>query len=211
VIASYSTNFIFLKTRKTGGTSAEIVLSTWCSGRDICTPITVEDEKLRSAYGGAAMNYSGHKLPCTNHMPASDVREVVPDLWATAFKFAVDRHPYEKVISRAWWNIGRRRGNPDNELKEEIDLAIETKSYVNFPIYTIGGKVAVNELVRYEEMWPRIERLAHSIGRVLPNLPNAKGAYRADRRPAKDVLTLPQRRKIMQDASIEFELLDYEP
>src|SRR5690606_5533488 len=110
MIASFTHDFIFIKTRKTAGTSVEIVLSAWCSGRDICTPISADDEILRRRYGGAPRNFHrnaaaeaiyrwavetqnakiiawtyeriGKGLAFHNHMPAAAVRAALPDLLA---------------------------------------------------------------------------------------------------------------------------------
>jgi hypothetical protein len=214
MIASFAHEFIFVKTRKVGGTSLEIVLSSWCSGRDICTPIPPRDELIRAEYGGAPRNFraTGAKPAFYNHMPATDVHAALPGLWSRAFKFSVDRHPYEKVVSRAWWNVGRRGGSPEQELEAEIDQAIATKSYLNYPLYCEGERVIVDEVWRYEEMWDRLEALAERLGQALPDAPpRAKGGHRRDRRPAREVLSPEQRRRIAEDARIEFELLGYEP
>ena len=213
MIASFSHDFIFVKTRKVGGTSLEIVLSSWCSGRDICTPIPPEDEAIRAGFGGQARNFRGPGggVAFYNHMPASDIRAALPGLWGRAMKFAVDRHPYEKVVSRAWWNIGRRSGSPEAELDAEIEAAIATKSYLNFPLYCDGGQIIVDEVWRYEEMWDRLRALAERLGQPVPETPpRAKGGHRRDRRPAHEVLTADQRRRIAEDAAIEFDLLGYE-
>ena len=213
MIASFTHDFIFVKTRKVGGTSLEIVLSSWCSGRDIVTPITAEDEAIRARFGGAAHNFraTGGGVAFFNHMPAVQIRQALPGLWCQAFKFAVDRHPYEKVVSRAWWNIGRRGGSPETELDAEIEQAIATRSYLNYPLYCAGGQVIVDEVWRHEEMWDRLARLAERLGQAVPTAPpRAKGEYRRDRRPAHEVLTAEQRARIAEDARIEFELLGYE-
>ena len=214
MIASFTHNFIFLKTRKVGGTSLEIVLSSWCRDGDICSPVTKEDEKLRASYGSSARNYRGAdgSVRFYNHMPGTEVREELPELWSSAFKFTVERHPYEKVISRAWWNIGRRGGSPERELDAEIEQAIATRSYINFPIYCDGETVLVDEVWRYEEMWDRLGALASRLRVEEPaDVPRAKGAHRKDRRPARDVLTQAQRRRIYDNARIEFELLGFDP
>lgn len=58
MLASYQHRFIFLRTRKTGGTSLEIALSPLCVGRDICTPIgNLEDEFTRIRHGGSPRNF----------------------------------------------------------------------------------------------------------------------------------------------------------
>jgi hypothetical protein len=213
LIASFTHKFIFLKTRKVGGTSLEIVLSSWCGGRDICTRIPPSDEAIREEYGGRARNFRrpDGSLRFFNHMPGPEVRRRLPKLWSVGFKFTVDRHPYEKVVSRAWWNIGRRGGSPETELAEEIELAIRDKTYLNFPIYTEDGQLLVDELWRYEEMWPRLDALAARLGLPAPaQPPRAKAQHRRDPRPAREVLTEAQRAQIYEDARIEFDLLGFE-
>jgi hypothetical protein len=214
LIASFRHNFIFLKTRKVGGTSLEIVLSTWCGDQDICSPVTPEDEELRRDAGGMARNFLGAdgKPRFYNHMPASEVKTALPELWSKAFKFTVDRHPYEKVVSRAWWNIGRRNGDPEKELDAEIEKAIESRSYLNYPIYMIGGDLAVDELWPYETMWQRLRGFADRLGIPAPTRqPKAKAGHRQDRTPAAQTLTPEQREQIYRDARVEFDLLGYEP
>lgn len=214
MIASFSHDFIFLKTRKSGSTSLEIVLSSWCVGHDICTPFNTQDEKLRRAHGGVPRNFRGPAggFRFYNHMPASEVGAKLPQLWNRAFKFAVDRHPYEKVISGAWWNVGIRGGDPDTELNGEIEQIILDRSYLNHPIYLIDGRLAVDELWRYEDAWERLAGLAHRLGVIWRgDKPLAKAGYRKDRRDAMNLLSESQCEQIYRDARIEFELLGYQP
>lgn len=57
MIISHKHRFIFIKTRKTAGTSIEISLSRYCGKDDVITPITPADEVLRGVFGMAAQNY----------------------------------------------------------------------------------------------------------------------------------------------------------
>ena len=58
MIVSYSQSFIFIKTRKTAGTSLEIALSRFCNHNDIVTPLSSplneqwDEERLRRREGG---------------------------------------------------------------------------------------------------------------------------------------------------------------
>ena len=52
MIVSHAKKFIFVKTRKTSGTSMEVSLSQVCGPDDIITPISFEDELVRLAGHG---------------------------------------------------------------------------------------------------------------------------------------------------------------
>jgi len=57
MILSKINNFLFLKTRKTAGTSIEIFLSRYCDDKDIITPITPIDELTRLKVGRICQNF----------------------------------------------------------------------------------------------------------------------------------------------------------
>ncbi len=241
MIASFENNLIFCKTRKTAGTSVEIVLSAWCAGIDIVTPLNPEDELVRIEYGGLPRNFGGphvlaegyidavHRrdlqeiehyghllrkpLRCSgyyNHMPAVMVRGKLPHLWERAYTFAVERHPYEKVVSRAnWW----RRSRQDHRPIEAIiaDVISDPRLSCKY-IYTDGDNLIVDAVLEYESLWDRIGELAARAGKSLPaKLPSAKGYTRKDTTPAREMLTNDQRRTIRHKCAFEFELMKYEP
>ena len=51
MIVSHRHKFVFMKTRKTAGTSIEIALSEHCGPSDIVSPNDPADEELRSKLG----------------------------------------------------------------------------------------------------------------------------------------------------------------
>ena len=60
MIVSHAKKLIFVKTRKTSGTSMEVSLSQVCGPDDIITPISFEDELVRLDMGGTLpQNYAG--------------------------------------------------------------------------------------------------------------------------------------------------------
>ncbi len=251
MIASFSRSFAFIKTHKTGGTSAELVLGSWCRPGDVCTPLSPEDEPLRAQLGSLAptswapsaslrdQRAAGRSLSTAglsllrnrrlyNHMSAAAVRSLFPSLWESGRTFTVERHPYEKAVSRAYFGLGRRasaadpgagtgvRGGIDPVgpagLHEEIDRVIATGSLSDKALYLIDGVIAVDEVIRYDRLWERLGELGAGWGASLPaRLPQAKARYRTDRRPARDVLTAVQRRAIQEQTRFEFEAFGFEP
>lgn len=236
MIASFSRSFVFIKTRKTAGTSLEIALAPHCAAQDIVTPIAPEDERLRIAHGAvlarnyadpaseaafagavlrgddraaravmAALGPAGHFY---NHMPALLVRAKVPAaFWAGAFKFAVERHPYEKAVSWAWFQLHRGRRPP-------TDLAAVLADAPRFiddtPAYLIDGRLSVDRLLRYERLDTELGEVAARLGLPPLNLPRAKGQIRRDPRPAAEVLTPAQKRAIYDATARTFEIVGYE-
>ena len=102
MIASHRHRFIFLKTRKTAGTSVEIALSKVCGPDDIITEISPEDEALRRAAGGLPpQNFASPPQPrkAYNHMGAKATRDLVgAEAFDSYFTFAIERNPWDAGV-----------------------------------------------------------------------------------------------------------------
>jgi len=57
MIISHKHKFIFIKTRKTAGSSIELFLSSFCGPEDVITPLTLEDEKVREKQNVSPQKY----------------------------------------------------------------------------------------------------------------------------------------------------------
>ena len=182
MIVSHEHRFIFLKTRKTAGTSVEIALSGICGPDDIITPITDTDEELRKANGGRPpQNYTAPPLTTEGraHMPANAVRQVVgADVWERYFKFAIERNPWDAVVSLYYWRI---RDITAPQSFEDFVNSGEVPRWAskNAAIYRLQGKVAVDELCRFESLDSDLKGIWSSLGLPgTPELPRAKGGFR---------------------------------
>jgi hypothetical protein len=195
VIVSHALGAAFVKTRKTAGTSIEIALSTACGPEDIITPITERDEQIRREVGGRGpQNYlapwnemSARKAVAValgrrdrpkrfyNHMPAADaIRVVGRETWDRFFTFTVERNPWDKAVSRYFWERSRRsvpdfstflRGCPPHKLS-------------CFDLYAIDGEIVVDEVVRFEQLTDSLPAVWERLGIRPPVLPRAKGSHR---------------------------------
>ncbi len=181
MIVSHRHRFIFLKTRKTAGTSVEIALSTVCGPDDIVTPIADEDEELRRAIGGVGpQNYQSPPLDreATNHMPARRARQILPrDVWRGYFKFSIERNPWDAVVSLYYWVYKDRDPVPFEEFMRQPRIV--RLAELNARNYRIGGKIVVDRVLRQEslesdlrEVWRRLDLPG------APTLPLAKGGVR---------------------------------
>jgi hypothetical protein len=241
MIVAFSRKFIFVKTRKTAGTSIEIALSRFCDEGDIITPISPVDEAVRRQHGGRPpQNYCGDDAAerrfCAaiesgnlaeiktagrlarrtrnfcNHMPAPAIaHNISAAFWDDAFKFTIDRHPYEKAVSLAHYGFERFvRNNAGVSFDRYLDLVVKRGKYRNFDLYSENGLPVVDEVLKYEELPECFTLLKERIGiDISPILPKTKHLHRTDRRPARDVLSDLQKEMIQLICRQEFERSGY--
>lgn len=181
MIASHSRGFVFLKTRKTAGTSVEIALSKVCGPEDIITEISPEDEELRRQAGGRGpQNFESPPLPrkAYNHMSAKAAREVLgPEAWHDYFTFAIERNPWDAVVSLYYWKYKDRPELPDFD-HYVSEVWIEQLSN-NRRMYRIRGEMALDRVLTYENLDAELQEVWDKLGLPgSPDLPRAKGNAR---------------------------------
>ena len=205
MIVSHRHKFIFLKTRKTAGTSVEVALSRFCGDRDILAPIAREDEEIRRYLGYRGpqnfhipllkykpANWAGLVLErrrpkYRNHMRAARVRSLVGEkVWNSYYKFCFERNPWDKAISLYYWRTKHQKPRPT--LLEFLQ-SVSTSALSNLHIYSIDGEVAVDYVGLYEDLDFELEKLAARLklpGRI--ELPKAKSNYREDKRNYRELM-----------------------
>lgn len=204
MIVCHRHRFIFIKTRKTAGTSIEIALSRYCGPEDVITPISPEDEALRISLGyRCAQNFAyplsrysridllklalrAKKIHAYNHMSAEQVRELVgEETWQAYFKFTVERNPWDKVVSRYYWQYQDPRCRPP---LSEFVLKGRIHKVASFDQYAIDGRIAVDHVIRYEDLRQEMKALTQRLDLPsAPELPFAKAQTRRDRRPYQEL------------------------
>ena len=207
MIISHKHQFIFIKTRKTAGTSIEIALAPYCSEMDVLTPIYAGDTKK---YHYQARNHQGF----INHSSAISVKENVPEnCWSQYFKFTVERNPWDKMVSMYWWL----------KHKESLTLSFDEFCRVSFQTrrgfippsdyqnYTIDDHLVVDYVCRYENLETDFKYVCQQIG--IPDdvvLPRAKSEYRTDPRPYQEYYNKVSRAMVAAHFQKEIELYHYE-
>jgi hypothetical protein len=239
MIISYKHNFVFIKTRKTAGSSLEIALSTHAGEDDVVTPLgyAEEIERYREHPDIIPRNfYSDKKIEqifvdalrrgdrrtmkevlrremknsdgtyVNRHDSAAAALKVTGEpFWKKAYKFSVERHPYEKAVSLAWY---QRKKRPFDDALRDV---LRGRLYRNFTLYTIDGKLAVDFIVRYERLEEDILALEQAIGLpILARMARSNTKQRKDSRSAREILTDEQRAIIQETCRDEFEMFDYE-
>jgi hypothetical protein len=159
MIVSHKYKFIFFKTRKTAGTSIEISLSRYCGDDDIITPISDEDEKIRSDLGRGPQNYninSETNIKYYNHITAQEVINLLgKKTFDEYIKFCFERNPFDRALS--WYFFQKKRNGSSNLLDSESFNSWLNQEYItcskgnhNSHIYKIDNKIAVDYIGRYE-------------------------------------------------------------
>jgi hypothetical protein len=212
MIVCHEHRFIFVKTRKTAGTSIEIALAGLCGPRDVITRISPQDEKTRqelgfrgpqndrismSRYTGqdwVRLLRRGRPARFYNHATALEIQDhVEPTVWNSYFKFCFERNPWDKVVSAYYWDC---KGGYADTLANYVRNGRANK-WSAFDQYSIRGDIAVDEVFRYEDLGGELARLYKRLGAgTPPQLPRAKGNTRSDRRHYSELLGDEERERI---------------
>jgi hypothetical protein len=173
VIASHAHRFVFIKTRKTAGTSLEIALSRHCGPDDIVTKISPEDEQLRAAAGGVGPQNDDTDPSSYAHMGARRVIQVIGrETWDAYFTFAVERNPFDVVASS--YRYSARKPTFTKTFAEFVRTPRRLdRLALNERLYRLGGRVVVDRVYRYEDLPAAIADVSDRLGLAL-DLPHAK-------------------------------------
>ena len=197
MIISHKHRFIFIKTMKTAGTSLEICLAGICGPEDVITPISKGDERARQALGFRGpqndrvpfsrytqrdwlrLALKGTLRRFQNHMSAAEAMPYIdPEHWRDYFKFAVERNPYDKLISA--FHFANRNGERFASLGEFIRSGNAGQPH-GFDLYSVNNEPVVDRVYRFESLPAALaditERLKLPEPLALPEV-KAKGGIR---------------------------------
>ncbi|ATX79655.1 Sulfotransferase family protein [Mariprofundus aestuarium] len=209
MIISHKYKFIFIKTKKTAGTSIEVYLSKLCGPDAIVTPIYPAIE------GHVPRNYKGyfnplpdflhygfgrwlriaeeliHRQRFYHHIPASLVQNRIPDgIWNSYYKFCVERDPFDKTLSHYY--MLKTRSGGKLTLEEYFKRG---RFCLNKPQYTNSrGDVIVDHILRYEDLNAELGCVFSKLGIPYSGRlrESAKGEARKDRRSYEEILSSEQ-------------------
>ena len=203
MILSHEHKFIFLRTKKTAGTSIELALSELCGPDDVITPLTREDEARRAGRRGAQnwrlhswwksprllksawFKFSAKDYGFYNHMKAEEMRaHIDPAVWRSYFKFAFERNPWHRQVSLYYHRYREEDDRPDFA----TFILKDKKAHINnFGVYSIDGTLAVDFLGRFETLEKDLRFALEHVGlSTAEALPDAKTRFRPGSVPYRD-------------------------
>lgn len=204
MIISYRYQFIFVRTRKTASSTIEEVL------RENLGPEDMLVSQKQLVYGQSFEPVERQAAGLAGHMLLQQIKPLVsPQFWESCFKFSCERHPYEKAVSLAHYNYGRK-GPRDTPFQKYLDKIVRVGNYRGFGHYSINGQVAVNDFIRFESLYDDLQRICTALGIAVPaELPRRKTTHRTDRRPAVEILSEEQKDIVYETCREEFDLFGY--
>jgi hypothetical protein len=222
VIISHLHRFIFVKSKKTAGTSVESALAEHCGPRDVLTSLSIDGTDGRVPGSGRAKNddvplrgYTprmifgavkrGRRLRFYNHYRAADIaRAVGPKIWHEYLTFTIERNPYDRSISRYWFD------NPVGGIDMLAYFQSLGSDLSNWGRYSIHDRVAVDRVLRYETLADDLRTLGAEIGiNIMLPASRLKGGFRADHRHYSEILKPVERNLIERVCAREFETFGY--
>jgi len=226
MIISHKYKFIFIKTRKTAGTSIEVYLSQFCGEEDVVTPI------FPYVPPHSPKNYKGFFNPIPelmeknrqgikdimartlkrerfyNHMAAKIIKErISDDIWNQYFKFCVERNPWDKTLSH--YHMVKDRVNKNMTFDDYFQ---RNEFCHNSHIYTdTQGNILADKILKYENLDAELDEVFKKLGVPFEGTlkVKAKGNHRKERKKYQDVYTEEQKEQIADIFKKEIQMHGY--
>lgn len=218
MIVNHEYRYIFLKTRKTAGSSVELALSAFCGPDDLITPMRSEGRSGQN-FSVPFLHRSAREhikaflsMPPTfqEHTSAVDAKRWLgSEIWGNYFKFTIERNPWARYVSQYFWNTRPGGTLEGKDLQSHFKWA-ETWRKSNWDIYAIDDQVVVDKIMRYENLENDLADVTSQLGMPDLNLPRAKSKHRRSNQHYSEVLPDDLVKKIQAHCAREIKLLGYE-
>jgi hypothetical protein len=186
VIVSHAYRFIFLRTEKTGGTSLTEALTQLVAGEgEVATLERPAWARWSPIHHGALKRSFPGVFGLHPHATARQARAVLGRrVFDGYLKFAVERNPWDRQVSLYFhraWKRGDTAPDFDRDMRSVVYRNTEYTRLRNWDVYAIGGRIAVDRVLRYERLDAELAELAATLGLPALALPRARSEYRAER------------------------------
>lgn len=200
MILSHRHRFVFVKTRKTGGTSVELALSAICGPDDVITPVSRPDERMRQGRGpqnfllpirercwywpllrfGRLNGPVPGLVRFSPHMGAGPIRAAIgPELFDAYETVTIERNPWDREVSNYHW-LHRGGGRARPSFTDYVTDRALNRRFDNVGRYSIDGRIVAGRVLRYERLAEDFAAWMAALGIADPPvLPHAKAGTRS--------------------------------
>jgi hypothetical protein len=141
MIVSHQHKFIFVKTKKTAGSTLEKLVFPFLGPKDVCTGSPRDDTPR--------INTSS----TDGHASWSKIQASYPNEFSEYYKFTIERNPWDKVVSSYYWHQEIKPARFANMGFEEYVMTCDLLP-IDWLNYTdTVGLQRVHKVFKYEEMW----------------------------------------------------------
>ena len=203
VLVSHIYKFIYIKNKKVAGSSVESFFGKYCQNPNKEYEYTDEIDESVSKFGIIGGRLNGKKNNWTSHKSATIIkRDLGNSIFNKYVKFCVIRNPYDKMVSRYYWN---------NSKQKFSDFA-KCTNVSNLDIHCIDGNSVCNYFIRFENLEEDIVNLCKILGIKnydLNDLPNHKSSSRKNKSHYRNFYDEETRKIVYENHKKEFELFGY--
>jgi len=172
--------------------------------------INSDELKAKRAQIKDLLHIKGHRLYYNHIVPADIKMNFGIENFNNALKVTITRHPYEQLISQAYWlHKGKQRRNlPLSQIIDE--LLIEPAP--NTPYYFEDGNNVCDIYLKMETFEKDTIELENKLGiKIWQYLPMTKKSSTSSRPKATEILSKEQKQKVQARSPMEFEQFNYNP
>ena len=176
MIISHKYKFIFIKTRKTAGTTIEYNISKYLGKNDIIPPSNqsiylsqnyIYDTKISKFLKKVKLTKIARTFEkkFTEHEHAFDLKKKInKNFFDNYFKFCVEREPVDKCIS---YYFMRKNASTSTTIKQNMtwDDFVQKKRFpVDSNMYSYGNKLLVDKIIKYENLENELTEILNDRG-----------------------------------------------
>ena len=186
MIISHSRKFVFVKTKKTAGTSIECALAPYLEPGDLASPLVEHEPQYRrfSKEFVRILREKDSGIRARNpHLPASVISKHFSQETEGYYSFCVERNPWDKAISAFFFWISKHPVDPSRPNEEsflEFAQSERLSFFSDFDAYMHSGSPQVDRILSFETLAEEFSEVAALIG--LPEMTiggvRAKGEIR---------------------------------
>lgn len=196
MFVSHRHQFVFLRTKKTAGTSIEVYLE------QVLLPTEKQtlDDKRHLQY--MSNDYLVGRRQTNNrefydHMPHQQLARKLGKAWQRYFKFCGVRNPWDKAVSRYWWELvydpKMKKYQPQPDATMDQIRSLFSSFVLECPwvltddqrIYFNGDDLVVDRVIRYEHLHEDFAKICRRFD--IPWKPELLGTYKSQSRKHRDI------------------------